>query len=61
MKKYLLSFLTMMTSVMLVAQEEAAESGRTSFSDDTKWNLVYVFAIVIAVLVIRTFRNKPTV
>jgi uncharacterized membrane protein YdcZ (DUF606 family) len=62
MKKYLFSLMALLGSFVLSAQEEVSENVVEDYewSDTSKWVLVGIFALVIITLVLRTFRDKPT-
>ncbi len=60
--KKLLSFLSLFFfSLVTIAQEveEYETVNRQGWSDDTKFVLMIVFAVLCVILAIRTFRNKP--
>lgn len=66
MKKIILLISSLFIQFLTIAQEHGEEIGEEyeksdGWSNDTKWVLVGIFALLIIVLVIRTFRNKPTV
>lgn len=63
MKKTLSLVFAILSSVLLLAQEaeEKVYTRGEGWSDDTKWTLVGIFVVILLILVLRTFRNKPTV
>ncbi|MFZ9045799.1 MAG: hypothetical protein ACO2ZZ_08025 [Cyclobacteriaceae bacterium] len=67
MKKWITTFVFVVTTVVLKAQqtveaarEEIPEDG-SWFSSASKWTMVYVFSAIIIIIVLRTFRNKPEI
>jgi ABC-type Fe3+ transport system substrate-binding protein len=67
MKKFLTAFSAILISLHAFAQEHSEEMDqlneeyqRESWSDTTKWVMLAVFAVFTLILVIRTFRNKPS-
>ena len=62
MKKIIAFLFAFAASTIVWAQEEVADTiEQTTWSDKTKTNIVAAFVIIIIIIVLRTFRNKPTV
>ncbi len=62
MKKYILATTLLVFTLVTWAQEAAAETepvGR-SWSEETKTWLLAAFVVINILLVLRTFRNKPS-
>ena len=67
MKKWITTFLLVVATFILKAQETAEVVGEEIpqdgnwFSSASKWTMVYVFSAIIIIIVLRTFRNKPEI